>query len=630
MNINSPSKSILASNLSSFDFQLLDMIATFAGQAFEENDKDLFALLFLTHSQGSTLIELEDSAIQTELQNIFESLSIEDKDSIENIDTLFTKIKVTIQKIKDEKLSSIVGHSQSQNHPFILEDNQLFIQKYFIAKNTLTQKIQSLFQKENPFDLKAELHNDTKSNLSFLHENQREAVYRSLYQNLIITGGPGTGKTTVAFYILKEILERDIHTQIYLAAPSGKAADRMRESIKNSLYKSLKEQPESISKEIQERFENLSSSTIHRLLKYQVKTHSFKYNSQNPFPEDCVFIIDEASMIDIVLFSNLLEAIPPNSKVFLLGDENQLPSVNAGAVLGDLLSELLTHSIVRLTKSYRFAGEIAIIANAVNNASPKNEASQKNLKLLQEISWKAPLEIQNLNFSTLSKNSILFFETPQESQWKIFLDDWIDKHYRVYFPKVKDLKDRLLFHTQNTIIKDDTPIYGLCEEVWEWVSDSKILCAEKNNFEGTLFINEYIEQKLKNHGVSLIIISKNLYHHHLYNGDLGIHFKLGTKEVFMFRQANTFVIYPASPFSKDQYETAFAITIHKSQGSEFRTVMLVLPSHSKHLLLTKQILYTGITRAINTCILVSKKESFMHAAQNKNSRKTGLIKTEIQ
>lgn len=475
----------------------------------------------------------------------------------------------------------ITTDTQNPEKPFVIGDNCLYIQKYFLAKKEILERIPLLF----PNTEYSEFPNLTTEKAALckdyhLADKQAEAVVRGVHQNLIITGGPGTGKTTVVFHILRKLLEITPNIKIHLAAPSGKAASRMQESLVQSLQKWNVPSAQIIQK--------LQGQTIHRLLGYQPQTNTFAYNEKNPLPMDSIFIIDEASMIDISTFASLLKAIPVEARLFLLGDENQLPSVDAGAVLGDLLGHISKHR-VHLDQSFRSSKEIAELARQVNLGSI-------------EITGTEPWLIEH-------------------PQWDTLIDTWIQENFgNDVTTRLQTLSEKL-GAMEGRFITQESPLYPLCTEAWKVVTKARILCAERVGSQGSLALNERIREKL---GDILMMITKNLYPYALYNGDTGLALKSADKTIVLFQRSNGFEIFSLGIFAEDDWETAFAITIHKSQGSEFENVWVVLPTKSEHPLLTRQILYTGITRAKSDCKIIASRENIKLAAQQKEKRNTGL------
>ncbi|HAL18970.1 MAG TPA: hypothetical protein DCO86_05065, partial [Spirochaetaceae bacterium] len=239
--------------------------------------------------------------------------------------------------------------------PFVIYKNDsgdgrefLFPEKHFRAKSDIQEKIRELFSTGKLFEPSDEdigsLNNEIgklqreDDNHGFkLNNRQAEAVLRAEKgENLFITGGAGTGKTTAVFYLLYKVLKKykKDHPEkdwiLYLIAPTGKAKDRLGESIGNA-FAGIKEDLEEIDKEVFEKIVNAPCFTIHSLLSVDPRKGGFKYDKEKQFEAESIFVVDEASMIDIGLFASLLNAIKAKGpRIFILGDENQLPSVEAG------------------------------------------------------------------------------------------------------------------------------------------------------------------------------------------------------------------------------------------------------------------------------------------------------------
>lgn len=312
--------------------KMLEMLKRFEPNLKDDESK-IFCRYFVEMEKGSICLELAEDELS--------------KISAENLPNLIYNIEETC---KNEEFSLI-------NKPFVVFDKHLFAAKYFIAKCGIEDRITKILKKraKNTFTASEDEIADYFKNLSdiTLNEEQQKAIQRGLKENLIITGGPGTGKTTVVCYLLWKLFQNTElqNYSLYLAAPSGKAADRLKESISDELSKCKK-----LSNEEQMIFNKLNNSesyTIHRLLSYNPSKNSFLYNREQQFNPESIFVIDEASMIDISLFASLLEAIPDDAIVFILGDKDQLPSVDAGMVLGDLL-DAKKDSKTELKNSVRF------------------------------------------------------------------------------------------------------------------------------------------------------------------------------------------------------------------------------------------------------------------------------------
>lgn len=496
----------------------------------------------------------------------------------------------------------------------------LYITRYFDSKCIIEDKVRRIFlggtkpdfaQIQECITKIASIH---KKDLKFaraknpegrflVNEEQAEAILRGQNENLIITGGPGTGKTTVVLYILWCLLENHpeyMDYDIRLAAPSGKAADRMRESLIGGLA-DIEADARATNPDIFEKLSGLESSTLHRLLMYSPNDGSFRYNQKHQFNEKSIFVVDEASMIDISLFAAFLQAVPEGARVFVLGDPYQLPSVEAGAVLGEILhpKNSKRNFIVKLVISNRFTddSEIGALAKSVQKLMIPPMVEGQCVKFVESGFQTRKAEEENIihlvsewvedliEISAMAKN-ILSNETAQQRIWSAML------------------KKRIL-------TAERRGVRGV--EELNRIACRKILKSSKGHVEsdGTYFAGEPL------------ILTRNQSLYKLYNGDMGIVVFQEGRPYLMLKK-DSFVFYPLSVLPADALEPAFAITIHKSQGSEYDNVLMFLPTKIGHPLLTNQILYTGITRAKKMVSIVATAEAFAAACTTVTERDTGI------
>ena len=294
-----------------------------------------------------------------------------------------------------------------------------------------------------------------------LETAQATAVARGVNENLIITGGPGTGKTTVIFFLLRNLYSKHperLGMPLYLAAPSGKAADRMKESIAHSMNLVGSEEFEK-NFEIYNKIMAAESYTIHRLLGYRPNENKFFHDEDNLFPEKAVFVIDESSMVDISLFGAFLKAVPQSARIFLLGDANQLPPVDAGAVLGDLLGAKVD-STVELTVSRRF-DENSPIGKL---ASLENVESCFGFKPSQ--SWLP---------GNSAQNAVQLLEIPAENN-RADVENLLNRWFNQYLSEFANLAGRI--NPQMECSPQDEE-FTHRQEVWKFCTHSKILSAER-------------------------------------------------------------------------------------------------------------------------------------------------------
>ena len=441
----------------------------------------------------------------------------------------------------------------------------------------------------------------------------------------VISGGPGTGKTTTAVKVLALLLEQSPELRIRLAAPTGKAAARMVESIRGARQR-LDLEPQIVARLPDE------ASTLHRLLGYQGGhgARGFRHNAHNPLHVDCL-LIDEASMIDLPLMWALLQACRADTRIILLGDRDQLASVEAGNVLGDItghgqalqytpsmaewLQQLgvcaaadidsseqapdVADSLALLRTSHRFAADSGIgsFAAAVNGGDAVTA-----LRLLSQ---------GDKAMGELVLSELLWLQ-PREHAWQPLHGDvlgWAVARYRPYLQ---------------------------CDDVAQALAafaDTRILCAAHEGPLGERELNRQVGERLclaglmnmgeAEHGTP-VMVTVNDYEMGLYNGDIGLLWRNdeGGLDACFPELDGQVRRLPAGMLP--EHVTAWAMTVHKAQGSEFDEVLLILPSEASSALLLRELVYTGITRARSRLLLHSSAEVLTKACQTPVQRSSGL------
>ncbi|MDD5229519.1 MAG: exodeoxyribonuclease V subunit alpha [Methylococcales bacterium] len=493
-----------------------------------------------------------------------------------------TCLKLNVQQQKLLLNSNLTTTSKTNSilRPLhIDEHNHLYLRRYWDYEQRLITKLRTMQQNDSVIsNLDDLLDTFFEKKTNFEMDWQREAAKCAVSQNFtIITGGPGTGKTTTVVKILALLqqinTEKPLH--IALAAPTGKAAMRLQESITNS--KTTLKYEQSIKDVLPE-----TVTTIHRLLGAKPPSPYFRYNEKNLLPYDLI-VIDEASMIDLAMMSKLVAAIKPSARLILLGDKEQLSSVESGTVLADL-TEALPKNTIELQKTYRFKDEIKAFAQAIN----QKNASQ---------AWKL----------TRNKDAVI------EHLGDDFLVYLVEKHTE-YFELIKT---RANF-----------------SDIYAAFNKFQILCAHREGTNSVSDLNYRLEKALQSKKyINLsttwyigrpVMITQNNATLQLYNGDIGICLpdEHGEIKVFFPRQDGNSQGY--SPARLPNCETVFAMTIHKSQGSEFEEICVCLPEYQQTIL-TKELLYTAITRAKERIKLVTTEAIFIATVQISITRVTGLV-----
>ncbi|MBL4741589.1 MAG: exodeoxyribonuclease V subunit alpha [Idiomarina sp.] len=503
------------------------------------------------------------------------------------------------------------GHG---TEPLVLSEHTLYLRRYWQYETFIEQSVQARMQ-DRPV-INDELLKSTLAKLFAPTENgdinwQRVACANTVRNRFsVITGGPGTGKTYTVVRLLTALQHQALTLglpplRVSLAAPTGKAAARLTESIENELEQleqndklsSLKDALLSIQPE---------GKTLHRLLGVKPNSRAFKHNAENPLRTDVV-IVDEASMIDIEMMTALLKATPKHARLVLIGDKDQLASVEAGAVLGNLCagadeghyhsdtakwlqdiadtpafpSELIDDKgeqrlqhVVKFRKSYRFKGPIADLANAINRQD--DAATQQEIEKAKAAEGEHPVSVYEVSglddpaFVNLVKRSSRL----RREEFKTF-DDYA-----------------------KAVLKANTNL--------------QILTALREGPWGMKAVNQKVGDILGVNANSWyegrpVMVTKNDYGLKLNNGDIGIALKDP-------EQGHLRVAFPDQehgvrwilPSRLTHIETVYAMTVHKSQGSEFKHTVMVLPDHDSPVM-SKELLYTGITRAKERLSLVGNK-----------------------
>ena len=384
-----------------------------------------------------------------------------------------------------------------------------------------------------------------------LAENQKRAVVSAIQSKfMVITGGPGTGKTTIIQAVLK--IYRKLHANILLAAPTGRAAKQMSETT------------------------GFVAKTIHRMLSFNFHSGGFQKNEKDPL--DCdLLIVDEASMIDTLLMHHLLKAVPPAATLILVGDVNQLPSVGAGNILKDIIDSHVV-PVVRLNEIFRQARESRIIVNA-----------------------------HRINSGYLPET-----ETSDDADADFYFID-------------QESPERVVEIIRELAARRIPQKFGL-----DPIDDIQVLSPMHKGLVGTANLNHELQKHLnpQKDGIAFgstvfyqndkVMQIRNNYDKNVFNGDLGRVMEINreTREIFIAFDGQK-VVYDFTEL--DEVVPAYAVSVHKSQGSEYPAVIVpVLTQH--YMLLQRNLIYTAVTRGRRLVVMVGTKKALAIAVNNDKPR----------
>lgn len=488
--------------------------------------------------------------------------------------------------------------------PLVLDDQRLYLARYFDHERRLSESVVRLLTcQEADVDrawLEARLDHffPPDSSPKQQPDLQRRAADRALSRRFaVISGGPGTGKTYTVVKILALLSELAQHNRqdlprVLLLAPTGKAAARLVESVTSALRR-LELDPKTAATIVQE------ASTIHRALGTNFSNSTrFLRGPAHPLLADVV-LVDEASMVDLRLMRHLFGALRPDTRVILLGDRHQLASVEAGSVLAELCS-VLTHgeTLVELRKSFRFSAEsgISALAHAV-----KEGDRERATAILHE-----------------GREDLIFISD---------FDAHASEHGGVLRAPDDGLQGLVVRYLGGALRQRD-PASVLAQ-----LDRFRLLCAHRRGPFGVQALNLMVRRILAMRGLvseagefyrgRLVLVTRNDYSLGLSNGDIGLCWPDPAGRLVVHFPSSEGGMRILTPSQLPPHETAFALTIHKSQGSEYEQVGIVLPPADSPLL-TRELLYTAVTRAKKRAILFGTEAAIRAACERSVVRSSGL------
>jgi len=526
---------------------------------------------------------------------------------------------------KNFDMKKIVGENNEyigapgEFKPFIYDGKRIYLHKYFEYENfvayNLSERSRIYYEIDercaNEF-AKDQSKADGELNL------QNLAVFMGLRNNLsFISGGPGTGKTTTVARLLYYHILQNKNINIALAAPTGKAAARMGESLSDSMKRFHLEN---------ETFSGVETMTIHRLLGYSPYLGGFRYSRSRKKKHHPallgydLIVVDEASMIDLSLMFHLLKALPIETKLVFLGDRRQLASVAPGAVFGDICDiEDINAFYEQFADEYRrFSGEY------IEERTVKSPMSDNIVELKKSYRYKSDSDIAKVagmiekGESNHLKDFLVNHSGTGEGSVRLISHSQLSEFF----------SENLLQHYIDISKSDDIG------NAYKKVFNYQILTPLKRGRFSTESINNYFINALKTHfhlpglrsyfnGMP-VLINKNDYTNRLFNGDLGLIFNSKSSD-------NLEIFFPSQEtgdFKKFKlkdiygYSFAYCLTVHKSQGSEFDNVVLVLPEKSDFL--SRELIYTAVTRARHSLVIIGNPDTLAEAVTVKTTRMSGL------
>ena len=596
-----------------------------------ENDAPLIAVLismFGVLQEGSLCLDLEEERLYTGL------LSFIEEERAGEIAREF------LSGLSRDKYKGLITKNGDEYLPLILSETKgiklLYFQKFYLHEKFLRLRLEALLRSEPVLKIpestiEAYLEDIYSPQLS-VHvsrgglpiekdKHQVEAIRLSLRSQFsIISGGPGTGKTSLMVNIIRCLMRAGIRAEeILLGAPTGRAAQRMTEAVQYNIN-TIKE-PSEGDKELL----SLKGSTLHKILRYRSYSHDFYYGEANPLPAS-VIILDEVSMVDVVMMEKFLRAVDPaRTKLIFLGDKDQLPSVEAGAVFAEMSDGISVESfkdrLTVLEKVYRSGANLLRLAKQINKGICPEYSTLPFNSALQ-----------------LKPDKWAFVQNEGIRAWRNHIRLWTDYHYLK--PRYGDSRSfRELIGKacgmDHAGLLNSDPGQEILREIFNRVGNARVLSLVRNGIYGCTGINMQIADYLslefepsawRKEGYfsgAVIMITRNDYSKELFNGDVGvvIREREGAYRAF-FPRSGSFTTFSMNLLPP--WELAFAMTVHKSQGSEFDDVLLVLPEDETHRLLTREIVYTGITRAKKRLIIYGTESGLNSALERKIERQSGL------
>lgn len=612
----------------------IDDLLAIAGQPATLALHALLVLMFASRARGSLCLSLDSASLHGELGELVPEAAA---------------VAEAIQAgLTGGEWAELVGDGLDPVRPLVRseEGRFLYLRRHFLCEGRLRTRLALLagcnerLVGMEPAALRDMVREVARFRGFRLNPAQVRGIYLALRGNFaVVTGGPGTGKTTLVAALLRALDRCRVRPEhMALVAPTGRAAQRLTESIRQSLAQA-EEPPERL-----ERLGNLAGTTIHRLLRFQARRGAFAHDEDHPLPFEVV-IVDEVSMVDVVMMERLLAAIRPGTLVVLLGDKDQLPSVEAGAVLAELIpreegtvfgpalaaeldalvpeapvrvgqrSGALADRVVVLTESNRMAGTVYGVAQRINAGDVAVVDELPVLAVNRPVPWPTD-QPQCLRLTGAMRQPQALHDT---------LEDWLLRHW-LEPPDGPSLAE--LLHEAGTALETASAA------ALDRLGRAAILTILRRGLFGVEGINHRLAERLRRRldpgtGRSLlfagapVLVTRNTPGLGLFNGDLGLTVRRADGRLtVLFRRGGEVIQVPVPLLPP--HELAFALTVHKSQGSEYGNVLLVVPPMPGHRLLTREIVYTAVTRSRGMVAIWSSPGILAEALERRVQRSGAL------
>jgi exodeoxyribonuclease V alpha subunit len=574
---------------------------------------------------------------------------------------------------KDSLFNCLTALNISANaqQPIVFENNCLYMRRYYQFEQALAQEFKTRLTQRSPTSAEnisrvlQQLFPAVANEQAQAIDWQQLAVANAMNKNFtVIAGGPGTGKTYTVTKLLAALvmlntnnntseLSHDPVLEIALVAPTGKAAQRLSESIINTIagFKALIH--ESVLAAIP-----TDAKTIHRLLGVIPNSPNFRHDQNNQLSCD-VLLIDEVSMVDLPMMARIFRALKSNAKIILLGDADQLPSVAVGSVLADIAPR--PHSGYSPDNANYLAQVCQLDVQQLNDAfNQTNQTNQRQNKQTQTHSDHLSFLVTSRRFDGeggIGRLAAHVIKGEKSQSWQLLQTESKNKANQLA------LVDGDLTTWLSPLIKEYYQGISKCnniDDAFALLAKFRILCVTRQGEFGVDAINLWVKEQLavnaaqpwgqsqQNYHGMPIMISENDYRLGLFNGDIGLLWRVGinsshnTSDNAISHSSRShsdhlmaFFEQPKAadgethyktllPSRLPKYDSVYAMTIHKTQGSEFAHVAMLLPKQSNSLLLSRELLYTGITRAKTQLTIASNKQTWQQGVMSEVKRYSGL------